>query len=298
MKAIYETNFQGLKLAKRGKVRDIYDLGEHLLIVATDRLSAFDVVMPQPIPFKGMVLTQMSNYWFEHVKDIIPNHLVSTRVEEFPAACLPYREELRGRSILVVKTQPLAIECVVRGYISGSGWKEYLEMGSICGISLPKGLKESGRLAEPIFTPATKAEIGHDENIDFDRAASITGPEVAAAARDYAISIYRRAYRLAEERGIIIADTKMEFGQAEDDRLIIIDELLTPDSSRFWQLSRYTPGTAQESFDKQYVRDYLLSIKFTKRPPAPMLPEEVIRKTSELYREALTRITGRDIEGA
>jgi phosphoribosylaminoimidazole-succinocarboxamide synthase len=293
--AVFETNFSSLKLLKRGKVRDIYDLGEQLLIVATDRLSAFDVVMPQPIPHKGMVLTQISNYWFGVMHDIMPNHVVSTRPAEFPAECHPYAEQLRGRSILVRKTTPLAIECVARGYLSGSGWNEYRETTSICGVKLPDGLVESSKLPEPIFTPATKAEFGHDENIDFERAASIVGSGIAEKVRTYTMTIYRRAVEIGEQKGIIVADTKMEFGLLND-RLILIDELLTPDSSRFWLRSRYTPGKAQESFDKQFVRDYLLSINFNKRPPGPKLPDDVIQKTSELYEEALRRLTGKGVE--
>lgn len=291
---IFETDFATLRLVKRGKVRDIYDLGEHLLIVATDRLSAFDVVMPQPIPYKGKVLTQISNFWFEKMKDVLPNHLVYTRVEDFPNECRPYIDRLRGRSIVVQKTQPLAIECVVRGYLSGSGWNEYKQTTSVCGIKLPNGLVESSKIPEPIFTPATKAEVGHDENIDFDRASTIVGEKIARQVRDYTLAIYKRAVGIAETQGIIIADTKMEFGLIGD-RLILIDELLTPDSSRFWSQEKYTPGKTQESFDKQYVRDYLLSVNFNKRAPGPMLPQEVIQKTSELYREALRQLTGSEV---
>ena len=292
---VYKTNFPTLKFLKRGKVRDMYDLGEHLLIVATDRLSAFDVVMPQPIPFKGKVLTQISNYWFEMMRSIIPNHIVSTRVEEFPEQCRMYVEQLRGRSVVVKKATPLAIECVVRGYISGSGWNEYKQSRSVCGIRLPDGLVESSKLPEPIFTPATKADVGHDENISFEQASSIIGKETAEKVRDYSLAIYRRACRLAEEKGMIIADTKMEFGHY-DGQLILIDELLTPDSSRFWPQTKYNPGGPQESFDKQYVRDYLLSINFNKLPPGPQMPEEIIQKTSSLYREALKRLTGKGVE--
>jgi len=293
--AIYETNFPTLKLVKRGKVRDIYDLGENLLIVATDRLSAFDVVMPQPIPLKGKVLTQLSNYWFEQMADIIPNHILSVRTEDFPAECRPYAAVLRGRSVVVKKAAPLAIECVVRGYISGSGWKEYQRSKTVCGIKLPKGLVESSKLSEPIFTPATKAEVGHDENISFEKAAVLVGSKDAQAVREYSLAIYARAHEIAEEKGIIIADTKMEFGRF-DGELIIIDELITPDSSRFWNKTTYRAGTPQENFDKQFVRDYLLSIKFNKTPPGPHLPDDVICRTSELYLEAFKRLTGRDIE--
>ena len=295
IEVIYETNFLTLKFYKRGKVRDMYDLGGHFLIVATDRLSAFDVIMPQPILYKGKVLTQISNYWFEIMKDIIPYHIVSTNVDEFPPECQPYRQQLRGRSVIVKKSKPLAVECIVRGYISGSGWNEYKQSKSICGIKLPDGLVESAKLPEPIFTPSTKADVGHDENITFEKAGSIIGKAVAEKVRDLSIAIYKRASQLAEQKGIIIADTKMEFGHFNG-QLILIDELLTPDSSRFWPRSKYKSGTSQESFDKQFVRDYLLSINFNKRPPGPMMPEEVIRKTSELYREALQRLTGREVE--
>jgi phosphoribosylaminoimidazole-succinocarboxamide synthase len=291
----YETHFPSLKFLKRGKVRDIYDIGEHLLIVATDRLSAFDVVMPQPIPFKGKVLTQISNYWFDVVKDIIPNHIIVTDVEKFPKECAPYEEQLRGRSIVVKKAQPLAVECIVRGYISGSGWNEYKKTKSICGIRLADGLVESSKLPEPIFTPSTKADVGHDENISFEKAASIIGQNVADKVRDYSIAVYELAAQIAEKKGIIIADTKMEFGFF-DGKLILLDELLTPDSSRFWSTAKYKPGKGQESFDKQYVRDYLLSINFNKQPPGPMMPDSVIQKTSELYREALKKLAGKEIE--
>lgn len=292
---IYETHFPSLKFLKRGKVRDIYDLGEHLLIVATDRLSAFDVVMPQPIPDKGKVLTQISNYWFEIVKDIIPNHIVASDVDKFPKECQAYREQLRGRSIVVKKAKPLAVECIVRGYVSGSGWNDYKKTKSICGIKLPDGLVESSKLPEPIFTPSTKADVGHDENISFEKAISILGKEITEKVRGYTLAIYNRASQIAETKGIIIADTKMEFG-VYDGELIIIDELLTPDSSRFWPKSKYKPGYAQESFDKQYVRDYLLSINFNKQPPGPMMPDSVIQKTSELYREALKKLTGKEVQ--
>ena len=292
---VYETNFPGLKLYKRGKVRDVYDLGEHLLIVATDRLSAFDVIMPQPIPMKGRVLTQLSNYWFSFTEDIVGNHLVRTSVEEFPPECRPYSAQLRGRSIIVKKTAPLAIECVVRGYLSGSGWNEYRQTGTVCGIRLPAGFVESAKLPEPVFTPATKAEVGHDENIDFEKASAIVGKEYTEVVRSYALRIYQKAAEHAETRGIIIADTKMEFGIYKGE-IILIDEVLTPDSSRFWPRKEYQPGRGQESFDKQFVRDYLLSIHFNKQPPGPVLPDDVIRKTSSLYCEALRLLTGRDPE--
>lgn len=290
--AIFETSFPTLKFLKRGKVRDIYDLGEHLLIVATDRLSAFDVVLPQPIPDKGKVLNQMSNYWFEVMSDLVPNHLVGTRVEEFPAECRLYADALRGRSIVVRKTAPMAIECVARGYLSGSGWNEYTASGTVCGIALPPGLSESSKLPNVIFTPATKAEEGHDENITFDQAAAIVGRDQAEFVRRTTIAVYDRACEVAERAGIIVADTKMEFGIV-DGSVILIDELLTPDSSRFWPKASYQAGRGQVSFDKQYVRDYLLSIKFNKRPPGPQLPADVIERTSDLYREALRLITGK-----
>ncbi len=294
--AIFQTDFPTLKLVRRGKVRDLYDLGEHLLIVATDRLSAFDVVMPQPIPLKGKVLTQISNYWFSLMTDIIPNHLVATSADDFPDECEPYLDVLAGRSVIVRKTQPLPIECVARGYVSGSGWNEYRETGKICGIALAPGLKESDRLSRPIFTPATKAEEGHDENIPFETAAAMAGKELAEQARATTLKIYERATEIALDKGIIIADTKMEFGTAQG-RLILIDELLTPDSSRFWPKTRYASGRPQESYDKQFVRDYLLSIKFNKKPPGPTLPADIIEKTTDLYREALVLLTGRDVDG-
>jgi len=292
---VYQTNFPKLKFIRRGKVRDLYDLGEHLLIVATDRLSAYDVIMPRPIPHKGKVLTQISNFWFSLMTDIIHNHIVTTNVEDFPPECEEYADDLRGRSVLVRKTTPLPIECVARGYISGSGWNEYRESGMVCGIHLPPGLVESDRIPRPIFTPATKAEEGHDENITFDAAAAMAGKELMEEARGYTLKIYERAAEIALDKGIIIADTKMEFGTAGG-RLILIDELLTPDSSRFWPRERYAPGRAQESFDKQFVRDYLLSINFNKQPPGPELPDDIVGKTSDLYREALLKLTGKDIE--
>jgi phosphoribosylaminoimidazole-succinocarboxamide synthase len=292
---IYQTDFPTLKLLKRGKVRDMYDLGEHLLIVATDRLSAFDVVMLQPIPFKGKVLNQISNYWFAATKDIIPNHILATDIVEFPRECLPYQEQLKGRSVVVKKAKPLTVECIVRGYLAGSGWNEYKKSKTVCGIRLPEGLVESSRLPEPIFTPSTKADVGHDENISFEKAASMIGKGVAEKVRDFTIRIYKKACDMAEHRGIIIADTKMEFG-FHDGELILIDELLTPDSSRFWPKAKYKAGASQESFDKQYVRDHLLSINFNKQPPGPIMPNEVIQKTSQLYRDALKLLTGKDVE--
>lgn len=294
--AITETHFADLKFLKRGKVRDIYDVGEYLLFVATDRLSAFDVVMPQGIPGKGKVLTQISAFWFEQTKDIIPNHVVSTNVDEFPAVCAPYSEDLRGRSMLVKKSQPLSVECIIRGYLSGSGWQDYRQLGSICGITLPAGLIESQKLPQPIFTPSTKADIGiHDENISFDQMIAREGKERSEEVRNTSIKIFQRASEIAEAKGIIIADTKMEFG-IMDGKLIIIDELLTPDSSRFWPKATYTPGKPQNSFDKQFVRDYLLSIHFDKKPPGPIMPEEILQKTSDLYHQAVYQLTGKHVE--
>jgi phosphoribosylaminoimidazole-succinocarboxamide synthase len=292
--AIKETDFPELNLLKRGKVRDMYDLGDNLLMVATDRLSAFDVVMPDPIPDKGIILTQISLFWFEFMKSLIPNHVIASQVEDFPEACQPYADMLRGRSMLIRKTTPLAIECVVRGYISGSGWKSYQESGSICGIQLPEGLKESDQLPEPLFTPSTKAEQGdHDINIDFDQAAEIVGRLLAEKVRDLSLEIYAKGSALASEKGIIIADTKFEFGQVGDD-VILIDEVLTPDSSRFWPKETYAPGGAQKSFDKQYVRDHLLTLDWDKTPPGPTLPETVIKNTRQKYLDALIQLTGSD----
>ena len=278
---ITTTDFPTLKLLKRGKVRDVYEVGNYLLIVATDRLSAFDVVFAQGIPFKGQVLTQISRFWFERMRGIIPNHLISMNVEEFPKECAPYREVLAGRSMLVKRTEPLLVECIARGYLSGSGWNEYKESGTVCGIQLPAGLVESQKLPGPIFTPSTKAEVGiHDENITFERAAVLVGVGVAKEMREKCLRIYQRAAAIAEQKGIIIADTKMEFG-LRGGEMLLIDELLTPDSSRFWPQDKYVAGRLQESYDKQYVRDYLLSIKWNKQPPAPDLPTEVILTTSQ-----------------
>ena len=292
---VSRTDFKNLHLKGRGKVRDIYDLGDRLLIVATDRISAFDVVMPNPIPDKGKVLTQLSKFWFDMTKGIIPNHIISTDVRDFPEECRPYQEILRDRSMLVVKTQPLPIECVVRGYLSGSGWEEYGKTGEVCGIQLPKGLAESSKLEEPIFTPATKEEIGlHDENITFERVETIVGKELAQRLKFLSLAINKKARDFAEGKGILIADTKMEFG-VKDGRLLLIDELFTPDSSRFWPKDDYRPGGSQKSFDKQFLRDYLLSIHWDKNPPAPQLPEEIIQKTREKYLEAYERLMGRPL---
>ncbi len=292
---VSRTEFKNLHLKGRGKVRDIYDLGDRLLIVATDRISAFDVVMPNPIPDKGKVLTQLSKFWFDMTKGIVPNHIISTDVRDFPEECRSYQEILRDRSMLVVKTQPLPIECVVRGYLSGSGWEEYRKTGEVCGIQLPKGLAESSKLEEPIFTPATKEEIGlHDENIPFERVDTIVGKELAQRLKFLSLAIYKKARDFAEGKGILIADTKMEFG-VKDGRLLLIDELFTPDSSRFWPKDDYRPGGSQKSFDKQFLRDYLLSIRWNKNPPAPQLPEEIVRKTRGKYLEAYERLVGRPL---
>jgi phosphoribosylaminoimidazole-succinocarboxamide synthase len=289
------TEFKSLTLKGRGKVRDIYDLDDRLLIVATDRISAFDVVMPNPIPDKGRILTQLSKFWFDLTKEIVSNHVISTEVENYPKDCGPYQEILRGRSMLVMKTDVLPVECVVRGYLSGSGWEEYRNTGEVCGIQLPKGLVESSKLDEPIFTPATKAEIGlHDENITFEGMEKIVGKGLAQRLKTLSIAVYGKARDLAEKKGIIIADTKMEFG-VKDGKLILIDELLTPDSSRFWPRDGYQPGGPQKSFDKQFLRDYLLSIRWDKSPPAPRLPDEIIQKTREKYLEAYERLVGRPL---
>ena len=279
--ALTTTNYIDLKLFKRGKVRDVYEVGENYLIVSTDRLSAFDVIMNEGIPDKGKILNRISKFWFDYTKEIIPNHLVSLNVEDYPAECKPYSAELKDRSMLVKKAELIPIECIVRGYITGSGLIDYNKTGKICGIDLPKGLVESEKLPEPIFTPSTKAEIGlHDENITEEQAASIVGKETYDTIKNSALTIYKKASEFALRKGIIIADTKMEFGYYNG-KVILIDELLTPDSSRFWPSDEYRKGKTQNSFDKQYVRDYLLSINFNKKPPAPELPEEVILNTSK-----------------
>jgi phosphoribosylaminoimidazole-succinocarboxamide synthase len=295
---IVATNLPGLRLHARGKVRDIYDLGEHLLIVASDRLSAFDVVLPTPIPAKGKVLTQMSAFWFDYFTTLVPHHLVSTRLEDFPTAVRAHREQVEGRSMLVRKAAVFPIECVVRGYLAGSGLKDYLATGAICGVRLPPGLRESDRLPEPIFTPATKAAVGlHDENISEAEAGRRIGVDTVRRLRDLSLEIYRRAVEYAAGRGIIVCDTKLEFGLI-DGRIALVDEVLTPDSSRFWPADQYSPGKPQPSFDKQYVRDYLEQIGFDKRPPGPALPADVVRATSARYVEALTRITGLPLRDA
>ncbi len=293
MKVLRETQFAGLVPSARGKVRDIYNLGDKLLIVATDRLSAFDVILPTPIPDKGRVLTQLSLFWFDLLKDAVPNHVLSAT--DFPARFNQFKDELAGRSMIVRKTQPLPIECVVRGYVSGSAWKDYRNTGKICGITLPTGLRESDRLPEPIFTPATKAATGHDENIPFEQAAALIGKELADKVRTVSLEIYRRAAAYAEPRGVILADTKFEFGLL-DNGLIWIDEALTPDSSRFWPAARYNPGGPQPSFDKQFVRDYLERIRWPKTPPGPELPAEVVAATRAKYREAFRILAGRELD--
>ena len=290
---IRETNFAGISPIARGKVRDIYDLGDRLLIVATDRLSAFDVVMPTPIPDKGRVLTQLSLFWFHLLKDVIPNHVLSAT--DFPAPFDQYKSELAGRSMVVRKTQPLPIECVARGYLSGSGWKDYKATGRICGIPLPPGLRESDRLPEVVFTPATKAAAGHDENIPFERAIEMIGKDLAERVRATTLEIYRRAAAYAEPRGILLADTKFEFGLLHGE-LIWIDEALTPDSSRFWPAAQYQPGGPQPSFDKQFVRDYLERIQWPKTPPGPVLPPDVVAATRAKYREAYRILVGRELD--
>ncbi len=297
VEVLTRTELQEIPVLHRGKVRDIYDLGNHLLIVATDRISAFDVVLPNGIPHKGRVLNQISAHWFKTLEEIVSHHMVSTQLEGFSGIPKAIAVQLRGRAMIVKKAKPLPVECIVRGYLSGSGWNEYRGKGSISGISLASGLKESQKLGTPLFTPSTKAEVGiHDENIDFAMMVKKLGKKLAAGARSASLQLYQKATALAEKRGIIIADTKFEFGLDETGRLMLIDEALTPDSSRFWPLEGYAPGGPQKSFDKQFVRDYLLSIGWEKKPPAPILPEEVIQKTSQKYIEAFERLTGKKLE--
>lgn len=291
---LLETNLPGIPLIARGKVRDIYAIDDKLLIVATDRISAFDYVLATGIPDKGRILTQLSVFWFEFLKDITPTHFLTADLSEYPAALRAFSDQLEGRSMLVRRCRMLEVECVVRGYLSGSGWKDYLATGTVCGVPLPAGLKESDKLPEPIFTPATKAQSGHDENISFEQAASMVGSEKAEKLRRLTLDIYKKAAAYAETRGIIIADTKFEFG-LDGDTLVLADEVLTPDSSRFWPRSEYRPGGPQPSYDKQYVRDYLESIRWNKQPPAPALPPEVAARTSEKYREAYRALTGREL---
>ena len=292
---LIQTDLSGLKFHSRGKVRDIYDLGSSLLFIATDRLSAFDVVLPTAIPNKGRVLTQMSLFWFDYFKDVLPNHVITDKVEEYPEEVRDFKEQLEGRSLLVRPAEVFPIECVVRGYLAGSGWKDYKQSGAICGIGLGSGLSESDRLSEPIFTPATKAATGHDENISEETAADIVGRDTINKLRDLSIDVYNRAAAYARERGIIICDTKFEFGLV-DGNITIVDEMLTPDSSRFWPAAEYSPGRAQPSFDKQFVRDYLESIGWDKQPPAPELPPDVAEATGSKYIEAFRLLTGLNFE--
>jgi len=295
MPLILESNLPGLELIRRGKVRDVYAVGaDKLLIVASDRISAFDVILGSGIPDKGRILTQISLFWFDYLKGFVPNHLISANVDEYPAELQQYREQIEGRSMFVHRAKMVDVECVARGYISGSGWKDYKQTGAICGISLPAGLRESDRLPAPIFTPATKAQSGHDENISFETAAESIGVELASRLRDLTLGIYDRASAFAETRGIILADTKFEFGFVGS-QLVLGDEVLTPDSSRFWPRASYAPGGAQPSYDKQFVRDYLESITWNKQYPGPVLPEEVVMKTREKYLEAYRVLTGRSL---
>ncbi len=290
---VFETEFPGLKLMNRGKVRDIYDLGDSLLIVASDRISAFDVVMPVPIPDKGKILTQISDFWLHHLSGVIENHLISADVSEFPSVCRPYASVLSGRTMWVKKARVLPIECIVRGYLAGSGWNDYRKTGRVCGIALPSGMKEAQQLPQPIFTPSTKAQPGlHDENISFERMIDTIGADMARRVRDVTIEIYLKAADYAGKRGIILADTKFEFG-IMDGRLILVDEVLTPDSSRFWPADRYQIGTSPESFDKQYLRDYLIESGWKKTDAAPALPAVVVENTRKRYLEALERLTGK-----
>jgi phosphoribosylaminoimidazole-succinocarboxamide synthase len=292
---VLSTALEDLKLVSRGKVRDMYDCDDTLLIVATDRISAFDVVLPDGIPCKGAVLSQMSAYWFSEMSDVIDNHFIAADPAAFPPLCRPYAETLRGRAMLVKKARPLPVECVVRGYLAGSGWTEYQRNGSICGIPIEKGLKESSRLEQPIFTPTTKAEQGtHDENITMETVEEMIGAELARRVKEASLSLYAKGSEMARRKGIIICDTKFEFGLFNGN-LILIDEVLTPDSSRFWPEDEYQPGRPQRSFDKQFVRDYLLTLGWDKKPPAPRLPEDIIRKTSERYQQAYRRITGKEL---
>ncbi len=291
---ILQLDLPGIKKLRSGKVRDIFDLGDALLLVASDRISAFDVIMPNGIPRKGEVLTQISHFWFEKFAALVPNHLLAKASDPLPKNLPPFADKLARRSMIVKKAKPLAIECIVRGYLSGSGWKEYKQAQTVCGIQLPAGLTESASLPEPIFTPSTKAEAGHDENISFAQAQKIVGPELAAQARDLSLKIYRAGRDYARQRGIIIADTKFEFGLS-DGKLILIDEVMTPDSSRFWPADQYQPGRGQPSFDKQFVRDYLETLDWNKTPPGPVLPPEVVTKTSAKYLEAYERLTGKKL---
>ncbi|MBI2950881.1 phosphoribosylaminoimidazolesuccinocarboxamide synthase [bacterium] len=295
MNALLKTDLEGVRLFARGKVRDVYDLDDRLLIVATDRISAYDCVMPNGIPEKGEILTAMSLFWFGLTRDIVPNHLITADVGRYPEALRRFGDQLEGRSMLVRKAKRIDIECVVRGYLSGSGWREYRKTGMVCGLRLPEGLRESDRLPEPIFTPATKADSGHDENISFEQTAKLVGEDLARRLREVSIAVYRKARDYADGRGILIADTKFEFGLI-DGEVALIDEVLSPDSSRFWPKDRYEPGRPQDSFDKQLVRDYLDTLDWDKTPPAPALPEEIVRRTTEKYREAYQRLVASSLE--
>jgi len=293
-KSLSTVKLKEFKLFKKGKVRDVYDLNDKLLVISTDRISCFDVILPTCIPNKGAILTQLSAFWFEYTRGIIPNHLIATNVDAFPEGLKKYEDVLKDRSMLVKKAEPFPFECVVRGYLSGSGWKEYAENQTVCGIKLPKGIKESEKLAEPIFTPATKAEEGHDMNVSQEYMAKEIGKDITEQLKEISIALYNKAARFAEGCGIIIADTKFEFGKI-DDEIILIDEVFTPDSSRFWPKDRYEPGKDQPSFDKQFVRDYLETLNWDKTPPAPRLPKRIIDKTTDKYLQALKLITGRDL---
>jgi phosphoribosylaminoimidazole-succinocarboxamide synthase len=291
---LLQTDLEGLTLHRRGKVRDVYEIGGDLLIVATDRISAFDYVLGSGIPDKGKVLTQLSGFWFERMDDLVPHHLISMEADDFPAAARAHAAQLRGRTMLVRRTEPIPIECVARGYLSGSGWKEYQQSGCVCGVELPRGLRESDRLPKPIFTPATKADTGHDINISEGEAGRLIGDDLIAKLKALTLEIYSRGVKHAESKGIIIADTKFEFGLVND-QIVLIDEVLTPDSSRFWPRDQYEPGHGQPSFDKQFVRDYLEEIKWNKQPPVPSLPDEVIQRTRDKYVEAFRVLTGNEL---
>ena len=294
IKVVSQTDIPGVEFFRRGKVRDVYAIKDKLLIVVTDRISAFDVVLPNPIPYKGAVLTALSSFWFEFLKDVVPNHLISTDVDTYPEPLRAHRDQLEKRSMLVVRADVFPIECVARGYLVGSGWKEYQQTGEVCGVKLPGGLRESDKLSEPIFTPATKAETGHDINISEREMAEVVGEEATRKLKDITLTLYSRAAEYADSRGIIIADTKFEFG-VKDGKVILVDEALTPDSSRFWPKESYEPGRGQQSFDKQYLRDYLETVKWDKQPPGPDLPHTVIAQTSEKYLEAYRLLTGQSI---
>jgi len=292
---ILRTDLQGARLLHRGKVRDLYEVEEYLLLVATDRISAFDCVMPNGIPRKGKILTGLSTFWFQWSQDLVPNHLVTADVREYPEVLAEERELLAGRSMLVRRTEVFPVECVVRGYLAGSGWKEYQQSGQVCGVPLPTGLRQADRLPEPIFTPTTKAGTGHDRSLTFAQVEGLVGADVAARLRDYAVTLYQRAAEYAEERGLIVADTKFEFGRCDGD-LLLIDEVLTPDSSRFWDAAEYAPGSSPKSFDKQFVRDYLETLDWNKEPPAPELPPHIVAQTVEKYEDAYRRLVGRPLE--